>query len=77
MEFVNSSSNYLLNKKQINQKSDEWYNLRKKIITATDVSSILNLNKYKSKVLLRSCDLYQTIINDHPDLNLEFICAIL
>ena len=35
------------------------------------------LNKYKSKVLLRSCDLYQTIINDHPDLNLEFIERLL
>ncbi len=31
------------------------------------------LNKYKSRVLLRSTDLYQIIVNDHPELNLELI----
>jgi len=33
----------------IKQKSNEWYNERNKVITATDVSSILEINPFKSK----------------------------
>ena len=39
----------LFNKKQIVQKSQEWYEIRNKIVTSTDVSTILDLNKYQSK----------------------------
>ena len=37
--------NKLLNKKQIVQRSNEWYSIRNNIITSTDVSTILDLNK--------------------------------
>ncbi len=39
----------IMNKKQIKQKTQEWFNIRKTIITATDASVILNCNPYKSK----------------------------
>ena len=35
------------------------------------------LNNYKSRALLRSCDLYQNIVNDHPELNFEQIERLL
>ena len=35
------------------------------------------LNKYKSRVLLRSTDLYQIIVNDYPEFNLELIEMLL
>ncbi len=40
------------------------------------LSSIV-LNKYKSKVLLRSFDLYQKIVNDFPELNFEHLESLL
>ena len=39
----------LRTKKQIVQKSKEWYNTRNNIITSTDVSTILDQNKYQNK----------------------------
>lgn len=33
----------------IKQRTDEWYNTRSKMITASDVAAILGYNKYKSK----------------------------
>lgn len=41
--------NRLLSLKQVNQRTKEWYNLRNNIITATDVSTILECNKFESK----------------------------
>ena len=41
--------NRLLNLKQITQKTTEWYIIRKEIITATDVSTILESNKFETK----------------------------
>jgi putative phage-type endonuclease len=41
--------NKLLNKKQIVQRSNEWYSIRNNIITSTDVSTILDLNKFQNK----------------------------
>ena len=38
--------------KLIKQKSDEWFNKRKTIITASDVSSIFEVNPFKSKYQL-------------------------
>lgn len=39
------------------QKTDEWLEARKQCITASDVSAVLGLNKYKSKrqVMLNKC----------------------
>lgn len=39
----------ILNKKQFVQRTNEWYNIRKNIVTATDASIILNMNQYSSK----------------------------
>ena len=41
--------NRILNLKQIKQKTNEWYKIRKKIITATDVSTILECNRFETK----------------------------
>lgn len=41
--------NKLLKKTQILQKSNKWYEIRNTIITSTDVSTILESNKYQSK----------------------------
>ena len=41
--------NRLLNLKQIKQKSSQWYKIRNEIITATDVATILDCNKFESK----------------------------
>jgi len=41
--------NRLLNLKQVTQKTKEWFNLRNEIITATDVSTILECNKFQTK----------------------------
>jgi len=34
----------------ITQKSEEWYNIRRKMITASDVAAILGYNPYESKL---------------------------
>ncbi len=44
--------NRLLNLKQVTQRTTEWYNLRNKIITATDVSTILECNKFETKKVI-------------------------
>jgi putative phage-type endonuclease len=41
--------NRLLKLNQIKQKTNEWYKIRKEIITATDVSTILECNKFETK----------------------------
>ena len=34
---------------QIDQRTDEWYAIRKTIITATDAGTILGYNRFSSK----------------------------
>lgn len=46
---LNKHIKYLVNTFKNNQKTDEWYKLRNKIITSTDVATILNKNKYQNK----------------------------
>ena len=47
----------------IKQKTEEWYNVRKKIITATDVAIILECNPYmkKSELLYNKINLDRLI----------------
>ena len=51
----------LKNWKKIKQKSEEWFNERNKVITASDVSSILEINPFTSKY-----DVLQKKINIDP-----------
>lgn len=46
MNFVE----YFNNKKQFLQRSDEWYNIRHQILTASSIASILDANPYMSKL---------------------------
>ena len=48
------------NKSQIIQRTQEWHNERKKLITATDAASALEANPYKTKVelLYNKCEPY-------------------
>ena len=39
----------ILNQTQIEQRSDEWYNIRKNMLTASDVAAALGVNKYQSQ----------------------------
>ena len=45
----NKQLRYLLNKKQIPQLTDEWFNIRQNIITASECSSVLDCNNFVSK----------------------------
>ena len=48
------------NKSQIIQRTQEWHDERKKLITATDAASALEANPYKTKVelLYNKCEPY-------------------
>ena len=50
----------------IKQKTEEWYNIRKKIITATDVAIILECNPYmkKSELLYNKINDITTVENN-------------
>ena len=50
----------------IKQKTEEWYNVRKKIITATDVAIILECNPYmkKSELLYNKINDITTVENN-------------
>ena len=52
----------------IKQKSNKWYTERNKVITATDVSSILEINPFKSKYEVLQQKINKTvIISENPD----------
>lgn len=44
---------------QYKQRTDEWYEKRKEILTASDAAAALDLNKYQSRVslLMKKCGL--------------------
>ena len=54
------------NKSQIVQRTKEWHDERKKLITATDAASALEANPYKTKVELlhNKCEPYVETYND-------------
>lgn len=51
--------------KQLTQKSSEWYQARKKIITASEVSSILELSPYETKYDLFQRKIKQRLETEH------------
>ena len=42
-------TDFLQTYNQIEQRTDEWYSIRKTIITATDAGTILDYNRFSSK----------------------------
>ena len=69
----------------IKQKTEEWYNVRKKIITATDVAIILECNPYmkKSELLYNKINDIMTVENniikwgeEYEDIIAEFYSKI-
>ena len=69
----------------IKQKTEEWYNVRKKIITATDVAIILECNPYmkKSELLYNKINDITTVENniikwgeEYEDIIAEFYSKI-
>ncbi len=57
----------LKNKSQIKQRTNEWHEERKKLITATDAASALEANPYKTKVdlLKNKCEPYIECISNN------------
>ena len=57
---------------QVEQRTDEWYNIRNNMITASDVASALGINKYQSqntfikqKVNTNSQKVFNTLATSH------------
>ena len=49
---MNSNVERVLNTKQIVQRTEEWYNVRKNLLTASDAASALGINPYCSRNML-------------------------
>ena len=50
---------------KIVQKSQQWYNTRRKMITASDVASILGYNPYESKLNVLEKKIKNIIVNSN------------
>jgi len=46
---MNTDVKNILDQTQIEQRSDEWFNIRKNMLTASDVAAALGINKYQSQ----------------------------
>lgn len=62
----------LLFTKQYKQRSDEWLEKRRSILTASDAASALEMNKYQSRkdLILKKSGIYQSKSSGDPSANI-------
>ncbi len=67
--MFNNDVERLLNNKQYDQRSDDWYKNRYNILTASNIASVLDANPYLSKLdlLIQKCQPFELVqIIDNP-----------
>jgi putative phage-type endonuclease len=62
---------FLLHVMQYEQRSVEWYSVRTKYLTSSDVASVLNLNKYQTRdeILFKKCGMSSEFIGNEATLH--------